>query len=81
MEQTYQLLDAIIIVHLKSDTSGELPPLVLKHIGLFTEYLACLLSMYELILIITVGPYTRYMPLLRLSKRVAKSKSFCVRGR
>ncbi|KAJ7848299.1 hypothetical protein B0H13DRAFT_1906827 [Mycena leptocephala] len=39
MEQTYQLLDAIIIVHLKSDTSGELPPLVLKHIGLFTETL------------------------------------------
>jgi hypothetical protein len=52
MEQAHELLNAIIIVHLKSDTGGELPPHVLKHIGLFTECLACLLSMYELILIL-----------------------------
>jgi hypothetical protein len=42
MEQTYELLDAILIVHIKSDTGGELPPSVLTQIGKFTEYVACL---------------------------------------
>ncbi|KAJ7936127.1 hypothetical protein B0H13DRAFT_1853815 [Mycena leptocephala] len=37
MEQTYELLNAILIVHIKSDTGGELPPSVLTHIGKFTE--------------------------------------------
>jgi hypothetical protein len=36
MEQTYELLNAILIVHIKSDT-GELPPNMLTHIGKFTE--------------------------------------------
>ena len=40
MEQTYELLNAILIVHIKSDTGGELPPSVLTHIGKFTEYVA-----------------------------------------
>ncbi|KAJ7911140.1 hypothetical protein B0H13DRAFT_2483243 [Mycena leptocephala] len=39
MEQAHEVLNAIIIVHLKSDTGGELPPHVLKHVGLFTETL------------------------------------------
>ncbi|KAJ7855782.1 hypothetical protein B0H13DRAFT_1902939 [Mycena leptocephala] len=39
MEQTYELLNAIIIVHIKSDTGGELLPSVLTHIGKFTETL------------------------------------------
>ncbi|KAJ7841861.1 hypothetical protein B0H13DRAFT_1910051 [Mycena leptocephala] len=39
MEQTYELLNAILIVHIKSDTGGELPPSVLTHIGKFTETL------------------------------------------
>ncbi|KAJ7925559.1 P-loop containing nucleoside triphosphate hydrolase protein [Mycena leptocephala] len=39
MEQTYELLNAILIVHIKSDTGGELPPSVLAHIGKFTETL------------------------------------------
>ncbi|KAJ7912932.1 hypothetical protein B0H13DRAFT_1874375 [Mycena leptocephala] len=39
MEQIYELLNAIIIVHIKSDTGGELPPSVLTHIGKFTETL------------------------------------------
>jgi hypothetical protein len=42
MEQTYELLNAILIVYIKSDTGGELPPSVLTHIGKFTEYAACL---------------------------------------
>jgi hypothetical protein len=37
MEQTYDLLNAIIMVHVKSDTGGELPPNMLKDIGKFTE--------------------------------------------
>ncbi|KAJ6529402.1 hypothetical protein B0H19DRAFT_1242896, partial [Mycena capillaripes] len=39
METTYQLLEAIIIVHINSDTGGELPPGILKHIGNFTQTL------------------------------------------
>ncbi|KAF8181169.1 hypothetical protein K438DRAFT_1725277, partial [Mycena galopus ATCC 62051] len=39
MEQTYQLLNAIIALHVKSDTGGVLPPSVLNHIGKFTETL------------------------------------------
>jgi hypothetical protein len=38
MEQTHELLNAIIIAHTKSDTGGELPTNVLNHIGKFTEY-------------------------------------------
>ncbi|KAJ7924820.1 hypothetical protein B0H13DRAFT_1863683 [Mycena leptocephala] len=39
MEQTYQLLNAILMVHINSDTGGDLPPVVLNHIGKFTETL------------------------------------------
>ncbi|KAJ7018862.1 hypothetical protein C8F04DRAFT_359101 [Mycena alexandri] len=39
LEQTHQLLYAIIALHLKSDTGGELPPIVLDHVGSFTETL------------------------------------------
>jgi hypothetical protein len=38
MEQTHDLLDAIIIAHTKSDTGGDLPVDVLNHIGKFSEY-------------------------------------------
>jgi hypothetical protein len=38
MEQTDELLNAIIHFHIQSDTGGELPPHVLNHIGNFTEY-------------------------------------------
>jgi hypothetical protein len=38
MEKTHTLLNAIIIVYIKSDTGTNLPPIVLKHIGSFTEY-------------------------------------------
>jgi hypothetical protein len=43
MEQAYELLNAIIVAHVKSDTGVEFPPSVLKHIMMFTEYSACLL--------------------------------------
>ncbi|KAJ7916388.1 P-loop containing nucleoside triphosphate hydrolase protein [Mycena leptocephala] len=39
MAQTYELLNAILIVHIKSDMGGELPPSMLTHIGKFTETL------------------------------------------
>jgi hypothetical protein len=39
MEKTHSLLNAIIIVHIKSDTGGELPPIMLKYIAKFTGYL------------------------------------------
>ncbi|KAJ7339154.1 P-loop containing nucleoside triphosphate hydrolase protein [Mycena albidolilacea] len=39
MEQTHELLNAIIIHHIKSETGGVLPPRVLNHIGKFTETL------------------------------------------
>jgi hypothetical protein len=38
MEQAHEFLDAIIILHIKSDTGGVLPPTKLNHIGNFTEY-------------------------------------------
>ncbi|KAJ7906621.1 hypothetical protein B0H13DRAFT_1880399 [Mycena leptocephala] len=39
LEQTYELLNAILMVHINSDTGAELPPSVLTHIGKFTETL------------------------------------------
>ncbi|KAJ7849046.1 hypothetical protein B0H13DRAFT_1906402 [Mycena leptocephala] len=39
LEQTYELLNAILMVHITSDMGGELPPSVLKHIGKFMETL------------------------------------------
>ncbi|KAJ7933022.1 hypothetical protein B0H13DRAFT_1856628 [Mycena leptocephala] len=39
MEQTYELLSAIITLHINSETGGELPPRVLRYIGKFTETL------------------------------------------
>jgi hypothetical protein len=41
LEQTYELLNAILMVHIDSDTGAELPPSVLTHIGKFTEYITC----------------------------------------
>jgi hypothetical protein len=41
LEQTYELLNAVLMAHVKSETGGELPPSVLYHIGKFTEYVAC----------------------------------------
>jgi hypothetical protein len=38
MEQTNELLTAIITIHLKLDTGGELATNVLHYIGKFTEY-------------------------------------------
>jgi hypothetical protein len=40
MEQAYELLNAILMVHINSDTGAELRPSVLTHIGRFTEYFA-----------------------------------------
>jgi hypothetical protein len=40
LEQTYELLNAILIVHITSDMAEEFPPSVLKHIGKFTGYVA-----------------------------------------
>ncbi|KAF7362595.1 hypothetical protein MVEN_00608300 [Mycena venus] len=39
IEQTHSVLNAIITVHIKSDTGVELPPRVLKQMGMFTETL------------------------------------------
>ncbi|KAJ7457017.1 P-loop containing nucleoside triphosphate hydrolase protein, partial [Mycena latifolia] len=39
IEQIHKLLYAIIILHIKSDSDGELPPSMLHHIGKFTETL------------------------------------------
>jgi hypothetical protein len=38
MEKTHDLLNAIILVYTKSDAGADLPPIVLKHIGEFTEW-------------------------------------------
>jgi hypothetical protein len=37
MEQTHELLNAIITLHVKSETGVVVPPSVLNHIGKFTE--------------------------------------------
>ncbi|KAJ7827694.1 hypothetical protein B0H13DRAFT_1917525 [Mycena leptocephala] len=46
MENIHNLLNAIIIVYAKSDTGADLPPIVLNHIGRFTEYLN--LTLYKI---------------------------------
>jgi hypothetical protein len=44
LEQTYKLLNAVLMVHVKSDTGGQLPLSVLNHMGKFTEYVGCLVA-------------------------------------
>ncbi|KAJ7906629.1 hypothetical protein B0H13DRAFT_1880405 [Mycena leptocephala] len=39
LEQTYELLNGILMVYINSDTGAELPPSVMTHIGKFTETL------------------------------------------
>ncbi|KAJ6536817.1 hypothetical protein B0H19DRAFT_1079235 [Mycena capillaripes] len=39
VERSHQLLKAIILVHINSDTGGELPPSILNPIGKFTQTL------------------------------------------
>ncbi|KAF8201225.1 hypothetical protein K438DRAFT_1758513 [Mycena galopus ATCC 62051] len=39
LEHTHNLLNAIIMVHIASDTGREMSPTILKQIGKFTEYL------------------------------------------
>ncbi|KAF7348945.1 hypothetical protein MVEN_01415100 [Mycena venus] len=39
MEQINELLNAIIIAYIRSETAGELPPHTLKQVGIFTETL------------------------------------------
>ncbi|KAJ7775789.1 hypothetical protein B0H14DRAFT_3588195 [Mycena olivaceomarginata] len=39
LEQIHKLLNAIIILYIKSDAEGEMPPDVLHHVGKFTEIL------------------------------------------
>ncbi|KAF7368197.1 hypothetical protein MVEN_00139300 [Mycena venus] len=48
MEQTHELLNAIILLHIKSETGGILPPSVLNHIGRFTEQVLVKESTFEL---------------------------------
>lgn len=43
LEETNKLLDAIVIVHIKSNMERDMPPPVLHHIGRFTEYVLCLM--------------------------------------
>ncbi|KAJ7839758.1 hypothetical protein B0H13DRAFT_1911078 [Mycena leptocephala] len=37
LEEAYELINAVLMVHLKSDTGGALPPSMLSHIGKFTD--------------------------------------------
>ncbi|KAJ7681057.1 hypothetical protein DFH06DRAFT_434720, partial [Mycena polygramma] len=39
LEQSHDLLDAVIVLHIKSDTGGNLPPKMLNHLSKFTETL------------------------------------------
>jgi hypothetical protein len=44
LEQIYELLNAVLMVHVRSETGGVLPPSVLSHIGKFTEYVPRLVA-------------------------------------
>ena len=63
MEQTHRLLNVIIILHIKSDTGGEMPPSVLHHIGKFTEYFPCAVK-------------TRYLSLTAATRTLHKIHTF-----
>jgi hypothetical protein len=62
MEQTYEMLNAIIIAHISSDIQGELPPTMLNSIRIFTEYTFILLSWLPTYCLYA-GHSTRYIPL------------------
>ncbi|KAJ7877915.1 hypothetical protein B0H14DRAFT_3130084 [Mycena olivaceomarginata] len=46
LEKIHKLLNAIMIVHIKSDAGGEMPIEVLDHLGKFTEYWSCSLQIH-----------------------------------
>jgi hypothetical protein len=39
MERIHQIVYAIVDLHIHSETAGSLHPVILDHIGRFTEYL------------------------------------------
>ncbi|KAJ7867187.1 hypothetical protein B0H14DRAFT_3132919 [Mycena olivaceomarginata] len=47
LEQIHKLLNAIMIIHIKSDAGGEMPIEVLDHVGKFTEYWPCPLEIHD----------------------------------
>jgi hypothetical protein len=80
MEQTYQLINAILMVHIKSETGAELPPSVLTHIGKFTEYVAYLGGKSSVLnSLLLSGPSTKSTHSLKLNRRAAKSRNFSVK--
>ncbi|KAJ7339230.1 hypothetical protein DFH08DRAFT_812619 [Mycena albidolilacea] len=46
LEQIHKLLNAIMILHIKSDAGGEMPIEVLDHVGKFREYWPCSLEIH-----------------------------------
>jgi hypothetical protein len=78
MEQTLQLLNAIINIHLESNTGGELPPSMLNNIGKFKEYSSsfnfAILSDHCF-----PEPSTRSIPMSKPNKPKVTSRSFSIR--
>jgi hypothetical protein len=77
MEQTYTLINAIIVVH-GSATSGVLPPTILENIGKFTEHVSCRKTIFS-VLTIHVGLCIKSTHLWRLKELATKSKNSSVR--
>ncbi|KAJ7321678.1 hypothetical protein DFH08DRAFT_818541 [Mycena albidolilacea] len=49
LEQIHTLLNTIVILHIKSDTGGEMPPQVLNQVGKFEEYCSCPLEIHYIL--------------------------------
>ena len=74
MEQAHEVLNAIIVEHIKSDTAGELSPPMLNEIGKFAEY-----TSWINVVISTdryLGHFIRSIPLLKPNRMEAESRDF-----
>jgi hypothetical protein len=74
MEQTYGLINAILIVHIKSDTGGELPPSMLTHIGKFTEYVFQLGKTFPLVWITAIRTLHKVHTFIEAQRNSSKVK-------
>jgi hypothetical protein len=80
LEQTYELLNAILMVHINSDTGAELPPSVLTHIGRFTECVTPLGEKKPLILMTIVRTLHKIHTFVEAQQNASKLKNFFHQG-
>jgi hypothetical protein len=79
LEQTHKLLNAIINLHIMSDTGGDLPPSVLNHLGKFTEFSSCT-TLYDCYLPLLFRTLHKIHTFVEAQQNGSKIKNFFHQG-